>query len=163
MLTHERLKEVLSYDRDTGLFHWRVATAHRITVGDIAGAIGHYGYRIIGIDGKSYRANRLAWFYMTGSWPIAEIDHEDTDRSNDAFRNLREATESQNAANGKLRSTNTSGLKGVSWDKEKRKWVAGIKIDYKRKMLGRFDKKEDAHKAYLIAAEKLFGQFARAA
>ena len=111
-LTHERLKEAMSYDRGTGLFHWLVATAHRIKVGDQAGVIGHYGYRIIKIDGTAYRANRLAWFYVIGEWPAAQIDHKATDRSNDKWDNLREATQSKNTANGKLRSTNTSGLQG---------------------------------------------------
>lgn len=159
-LDQKRLKEILEYDPQTGDFIWRVSSARGMK-GSRAGVVDQHGYRVIKTDGKNYRANRRAWLYMKGVWPADQIDHADGNRANDVFVNLREANQSQNTANGKLRSTNTSGLKGVSWDKEKGKWVAGIKVNYKRKVLGRVDDKYEAHRAYLEAAEKIFGKFAR--
>jgi hypothetical protein len=162
-LTHERLLEVLSYERSSGKFTWKLATSRRVNVGDEAGVIAANGYRYIGIDGGKYLAHRLAWFYVKGVWPAEQVDHKNVDRSANAFSNLREANQSNNTANGKLRSTNKSGFKGVSWDAEKQKWVVGITKNYRRFVLGRFDDPAEAHKVYMQAAERMFGDFARAA
>jgi hypothetical protein len=100
---------------------------------------------------------------MTGSWPLIDVDHRDTNRGNDRWENLRLATSSQNAANGKLRSTNKSGAKGVHYDKARGKWVARTMKDYRHIFLGRFGSIEEAQAAYAAASSEVFGEFAKAA
>jgi len=101
ILTAERLREVLHYDPETGAWTWLVAPRKgRSYVGQRAGALKDDGYRIIGIDGVRYRSNRLAWLYMTGAWPEADVDHRDrASRGDDRWTNLRAATRSQNQGN----------------------------------------------------------------
>ena len=87
-------------------------------------------------------------------------DHIDKNELNNRKHNLRPCTFSQNSMNRSLQSNNTSGITGVSWDKDRCKWRAYIKLDGKYKTIGRFDIKEDAVKARLIAEIKYFGEFA---
>jgi hypothetical protein len=162
MLTAERLREVLRYDPVTGLFIRR-CRAGRKHAGEVAGSATRNGYRSICVDNGRYLAHRLAWLYMNGSWPERQIDHKDRDRSNNRWTNLRLATPSGNTANSRRRSTNTSGFKGVCWDKSRNRWAAYITVGYRHIYLGRFAAVEDAHDAYLAAAQQHFGEFARAA
>jgi HNH endonuclease/AP2 domain len=159
-LTIERLREVLTYAPETGLFYWRVARRNHVKVGDVAGVINRTGYRRICIDGKRYLASRLAWAWMTGEWPI-EVDHRDTDCANDTWGNLRQATHSQNQANRRRPSNNTSGFKGVFRDRRSSKWRARIVVNRKRKDLGSHVTREAAHAAYRAAAVDHYGDFAR--
>src|SRR4029434_9631151 len=100
MLTAERLREVLTYDPESGLFLWNITTSNRVRAGDIAGNTeNHYGYRRIGIDGKLYRGARLAWLYMKGEWPPGRVDHKNRNRIDDRWENLRLCTHAQNVAN----------------------------------------------------------------
>lgn len=162
-LSAERLREVLSYDPLTGEFRWLVSTARRIRVGDIAGFEIDRGRRGIKVDGSQYQAHRLAFLHMTGNFPDIEVDHIDTDPSNNRWANLREATRSENNANTRRNRRNTSGYKGVSWHKRDRKWCAQIHVSGRDIHLGQFSSPEEAHAAYVAAATKHFGEFARAA
>ena len=159
-LTAERLRDVLSYSKTTGKFTWLV---HRRSIGKVAGTIDSNGYVLIRIDGRLYRACRLAWLYVKGEWPTQQVDHANLDKADDSWLNLRDATNSQNSMNKPMPKLNTSGFKGVSWSKRKRKWLAYIKVRGKQMGLGEFNDRENAHKAYLAAAENLHGEFARAA
>lgn len=158
MITQERLKELLDYDPETGLFTNRVSRGPRGPIGAIAGTYDKDGYIVIQIGGTKYRAGRLAWLYMTGTWPT-EIDHEDGVYDNDSWSNLRDATRSENIVNSK-RLTGSSGLRGVRCDPGTTKWRARISFGYQRSYLGVFDTAEEAHKAYLAAAEIRHGEFA---
>ena len=91
------MKEVLSYDPDTGIFVWKKALNDHIIVGSPAG-YRNDGYINIGLHGSTFRAHRLAFIYMTGTCP-EEVDHIDMDRSNNRWTNLRAALRSQNNAN----------------------------------------------------------------
>ena len=158
----ERLRAVLKYEPDTGNLVWLVTThgyGGLIPAGSIAGLVSN-GRRYIGIDGRRYAAHRLAWFYMTGEWPV-EIDHKDCDPLNNRWSNLRLATRSQNNANMLRQKRNTSGHKGVDWDKSRQQWRAQICVNGKRMMLGRFNEITTAAEAYRAAAEQHFGEFAR--
>jgi hypothetical protein len=85
-LTAERLRELLNYDPDTGVFTWRVRPVHSHRVGDIAGSVRTTrGYRLIGVAGRVYKAHRLAWLYMMGEWPKDQIDHINRDPSDNRF------------------------------------------------------------------------------
>lgn len=158
-LTAERLREVLHYEPQTGVFIWIAPINNRIKVGNKAGS-GSNGYINISIDGEIYGAHRLAWLYMTGGWPAHQIDHADGNRSNNAFSNLREATVSQNHQNIGITAANRTGLKGVSLHKKTGKWRARIAIEKKGKTIGYFDTKEEAHAAYCEAASRHYGKFA---
>ena len=115
-LTQKRLKELLYYNLDTGIFTNRIDRSN-VKVGDIAGYINSKGYRCIRVDCKIYRASRLAWLYMKGYFPEHEVDHEDRVRHNDRWKNLRHLTHSCNLKNRGVNSNNTSGITGVNWDK----------------------------------------------
>lgn len=159
-LTAARLREVLSYNPDTGEFRWREQLGPRSVVGAIAGAMVGEGYWEIQIEGRCYKAHRLAWLHVHGVWPPARLDHKDTIRHHNWIDNLRLATNSQNCGNGKRRKTNTSGYKGVSFDKKEGKWRATIYLNYKQMFLGYFETPEAAHAAYVAKAKELFGEFA---
>lgn len=158
-LTIERLREVLSYDPTTGEFRWLVSTARRIKVGDRAGMNMPIGYRSIRIDRQAYYEHRLAWFYVTGSWPENQIDHIDLNYTNNAFNNLRPATAAENKLNRKAYSNNKVGLKGVCFSKGK--YQATIRYNNKQHFLGYFSTPEEAHAAYCKAANDLHKDFAR--
>jgi hypothetical protein len=177
-LTQERLKELLDYDPETGHFTWRMNRYNgtgglRSTAGSRAGAAGHCTrrdgltprlqvYWFITIEGRLYRAHRLAFLYMLGRWPSSEVDHKDGDSINNRWANLREATSGQNSANSKRRRDNKSGFKGVSRARNGR-WRADIRVNKRQIYLGLYRDPQAAHEAYVKAAQQHFGEFARAA
>ena len=163
MLTQGRLKELLSYDPETGVFIRKIAASNRVHVGAIAGTISGGGYVYICVDGHSYRAHRLAWLYTYGTFPPDKLDHEDRNRSNNCISNLRPATQKQNCENKGHSVNNTSGFRGVSWHKATSKWSAQIKHNYNRIHLGLFDTAEDASAAYEAAANELFTHYKKVA
>lgn len=163
-LTAERLRGVVSYDPETGVFVWKVNPSNR-RVGDECGDIKKdSGYRLISVDCRRYRAHRLAWLYMTGAWPTEQVDHKNGVRSDNRWSNLREATQRQNSAN-MMRRNNKTGVKGViRYQGPKHvRFRANIMVDGHTNYLGSFKTLEAAAEAYRIAAEKHFGEFARAA
>ncbi len=163
-LTADRLREVLRYSPSTGEFHWRVMCSARRPAGTLAGDKKKVsGYVLIGVDGFRYRAHRLAWLYMTGEWPAKQVDHEDTDRANNRWENLRPATNQQNQANSRLSKNNKSGVKGVFWNERLQKWQAKINVGRRQIHGGYHDSLAAAGAAYLRLAHEHFGEFARAA
>jgi hypothetical protein len=158
-LTQARLKELLHYDPLTGVFTRLVATSNRIKVGDVAGSFDAYGYRRIMVEGKSYKAHRLAWLYVRGIWPANMLDHRNGIRTDNRIDNLREATSAQNGANTGKRSDNTSGFKGVCWNKHVGKWLAQIQIRSRMRYLGYFTTPEEASEAYQAAAKEYHKEF----
>lgn len=87
-LTQERLKEVLDYNPETGVFVWKKSICKNVAVGEIAGRKSN-GYTYIGIDKVAYLGQRLAWFYEFGTWPKA-IRFADGNRGNLRIENLYE-------------------------------------------------------------------------
>ena len=159
-LTQARLKELLHYNPDTGLFTWLIRPANRVRIGDIAGTLSSWGYICIVIQGQSYRAHRLAWLFTYGAWPLDQIDHINRVKDDNRLANLREATHSQNNTNSVAQKNNLSGKKGVSRAKDRSKWSATISINGKTKRLGQFTCKQEAHAAYCKAADKHYKEFA---
>lgn len=159
---HHILLALLAYDPDTGHFTWKSARGGSAKPGTIAGAIDGNGYRNIRVLRKLYKAHRLAWFYVHGKWPDKDIDHADGNKENNAIENLREASEAQNVGNSKVRSDNKSGFKGVYLAAGcKRRWVARITENGRKRVIGRYDAPELAYAAYCEAAKAHFKQFAR--
>jgi hypothetical protein len=163
MITAKKLRALFAYDRDTGAFTRLVYRSPNAKVGDVAGTPDKDGYVQIQIDGKLYKARRLAWLYVTGEWPEHGVDHRDTCKGNNAWGNLRSATQAQNAGNCGPRTTNTSGFKGVTFDRAHGRWMAQIQVDGRCKFLGYHDSPDLAHAAYVAAASVVHGEFARAA
>jgi hypothetical protein len=163
-LTQKKLRKLLHYDEKTGVFTWLYRPTNSVHIGDIAGSPDKDGYILIHVNGQRHSAHRLAFLYMTGSFPKEDTDHKDGNPSNNAWSNLREATTTQNLRNRRIQSNNTSGLKGIHKHKIKSKWTgqwrARIKVKDKQLHLGLFDTPEAAHQAYVKAAEKHFGEFA---
>ena len=156
-VTNAQLREALHYEPATGVFTWLI-TRGAVRAGQRAGC-SKDGYIYIGIRGIQYYAHRLAWFYMTGDWPPL-LDHRDRDKSNNSFDNLRIATRPQNMANSSASRTNTSGARGVSWDRKLGKWVAAITVHGRRQYLGLFPNVDAAQAAYNHAAVSAYGEFA---
>ena len=135
MLTQTELKKLIHYDLDTGIFMWLKRNSNRIKIGHIAGWINDSGYRIIQINSKNYRASRLAWFYMKGYFPEHEIDHKNRIRNDDRWINLRHVSRQCNTHNCSIYKNNTSGIKGIGWRNDKRKWEVRISNNKKLTIL----------------------------
>jgi hypothetical protein len=163
MLTYNRLRELLRYDPETGVFTCLKTRSSRAQAGSIAGSLDHYGYRNICIDGVDYKAHRLAWFYVTGEWPSLELDHQFGHPDDNRWSMLRLATPCQNKQNVRRHRDNRTGFKGVHFHKGMSKWCAQIMREGEKKYLGHFDSPEEAHAAYCKAASELHGKFARVA
>lgn len=163
-LTHEEIKRLVSYDAATGVMTWnarpdRDRMWNTRFAGKEIGAVHSSGYRYANFCGKVRTAHRLAWFWMTGEWPVGQVDHINRDRSDNRWENLRLATQHQNSANQGLRGNNTSGVTGVSWQKKTSKWYAYIKVGYQAINLGTFDTKAEAIAARRKAELKHFGAY----
>lgn len=160
LVTLDRLKALLQYEPETGVWTWLVARSNRHPAGAIAGTTQSNGYIYIGIEGKLYLSHRLAWFYMTGKWPANAIDHINRNRADNRRLNLREATMAQNLANTLKHKDNVSGYKGVCWHTAAKKWHAQICVNMQHINLGLYTSKEEAYAAYVAAANNFHGEFA---
>lgn len=155
-----RVRELLSYNPTSGEFRWRISRGGAVA-GAMAGTPSAANYRQIRVDGTYYLAHRLAWLYVHGEWPTADLDHINCIRNDNRIANLRLATRSQNRANARRPRHNSSGFKGVDFHKNKGKWRARVQKDNKVVHVGRFATAEQAHEAYAAMANELFGEFAR--
>jgi len=160
MIIQEELKRQLHYNPDTGIFTRIVSNSNRVKIKSIAGWYTSNGYIYIDINCTSYSSHRLAWLYMTGNWPEDQIDHINHVRDDNRWLNLRECTNAQNGANAGKPKNNTSGYKGVSWNKGVKKWTAQIMFNYKKIHLGCFTCKHEAAEAHNAKALELHGEFA---
>lgn len=137
MLTQERLKELLHYDEETGVFT-RKEKIGRYLKGSVSGSKHRKGYIQITIDGENYLAHRVAWMYVYGEFPKDQIDHINRIKTDNSIKNLRDVDTSTNHHNIGVRSHNTSGVTGVVWDSRSKKWKAQIILKNKRYLLGTF-------------------------
>lgn len=146
-LTAERLKELLSYNPETGEFRWNGGNGWR-AVERIAGSLSDRGYVCIKVDGRTYKAHRLAWLYVHDEWPGGVIDHINQRTGDNRICNLRDTTRTVNGFNRQVLSSNSSGYTGVSF--EKGKWCARITDPRvkRRRFLGSFETASAAASAY---------------
>lgn len=162
MITQDRLKRLLRYNRATGVFVWIDRPSNRVHIGDVAGHVSNSdGYVWIRLDGRLYVAHVLAWLYVMGDYPTNEIDHRDLNRANNAWSNLRPATREQQMHNLPRKSNNKSGYKGVDLHKASGLYRARIRKDGVVYWLGCFKTAELAHAAYCEASTKLHGAYGR--
>lgn len=148
-LTQARLKELLHYDPDTGIFT-------RLASGCEAGLHDRDGYLKINVASRYYQAHRLAFLYMTGCFPEDQVDHIDGVRDDNRWVNLRSATSQENQHNnGGARKNSRSGLVGAAWSSKKKLWRGVIMLARKQHHLGYHATPELAHAAYLKAKDEL--------
>lgn len=155
MITQERLKEVLKYDPESGVFFW-VSSRKGVknSSGLVAGCVSDYcgtKYIKIRIDRKLYFAHRLAWLWIYGEWPDPEVDHVNRNGLDNRSDNLRIATSSQNKANRIV--PNPAGFKGVT--RKGKRWVAQC-----NGYIGCYGSAKEAAKAFDIAVVREYGEFA---
>lgn len=151
IITHERLIQLLSYNFETGIFHWKVRRGPRLA-GSIAGCSGRYSR--IRVDYHEYLSHRLAWFYVHGEWPKV-IDHKYGTSWGNGIDNLRDASSQVNSENRIKASKNSkSGVIGIRRSGNGEKWTASIGISRKSIYLGTFDTSEEASEAYKEAKKK---------
>lgn len=160
------LRAALDYDQETGVLRWRERADRNRNwnakyAHEEAGAVLTNGYRYLNIMNKLYLAHRLIWVWMTGEQLPPQIDHVNGKRADNRWTNLRAATQTQNSANQGLRSTNKSGVKGVSWDVKHNAWRAGITVKGKQMFLGHFASVEEAAECRRAAELEHQGSFAR--
>lgn len=160
-ITQDIVREFLDYDPETGVLTWRKRARKWFTsdgawkswntkyAGGEAGSLSARGYLCVDVLGRSHKAHRLIWLWMTGEFPPAGIDHENQSGSGNRWNNLREATQDENMKNLPMFRNNTSGVTGVSWYRPRGEWVAHIRTGGKRYHLGYFTSKDAA-----IAARK---------
>lgn len=163
MLTQTRLRELYNYDPLTGVFSRRVASCYQNErfVEKSVTTKNKDGYIIVTVEGEVLRAARLAVLYMTGEWPKEHVDHINGTRNDDRWCNLREATRSENMRNTATRSNNTSGVRGVSWNKRRCQWHARVNVNGTLHHCGYFNSLEEAKAARDAKAFQLHGAFAR--
>lgn len=153
-LTKQMLIEQLSYEAATGVFTWRHRKGSR-SAGAIAGARDAHGYIVIRINGKLYKAHRLAWLYEYGEWPCSLIDHINRKRDDNRIANLRDVSQTINMHNANARKLSLSGVPGVRYRKDKDRWIATIKISYTQHYLGSFKTKAEAARARAAAETQM--------
>lgn len=164
------LRQRLDYDPDTGTLRWKarprsdfacgrkgVADAwNRRYAGEVAGGkCAKNRYVVISINSQSFNAHRVIWKWMHDEEPTT-VDHINGDGFDNRLANLRNVSQFENCRNSAIFNTNTSGFRGVSWDKTHGRWVAYIVDDGKRHHIGRFETLLDAAEARKFA-EKVFG------
>jgi hypothetical protein len=150
-LTQAKLKEVLEYNPETGVFIRKSFSGNNgagaAKIGEPAGALDDRGYLRIRVYGKKYRAHRLAWFWVHGEFPTG-IDHINGIKTDNRISNLRLANQLENSQNRLASRNSTSKYLGVSKITATGKWRAQIGFANKRHHIGFFDSEEEAYEAY---------------
>ncbi len=154
----ERARESVEYIPESGMFRRKrnVVAGNSLT----QGAQDHKGYLRISVAGKTVLAHRLAWLLFYGEWPRSEIDHANGDKQDNRICNLRLCTHQQNNHNQQIRKTNRSGVKGVYWHAQQRKWRGQVCINYKIHTTQGFEEIADAEAAVIELRRRLHGDFA---
>lgn len=153
-VTVERVKELLAYDPETGIFTWRVKRNNKTPAGMAAGTQSTFGHVQLRVDFKSVLAHRAAWAVTYGEWPTTDIDHINGDPADNRIANLRIVSRGHNLQNQrKAHRDSKSGLLGVK--QVGKKWYAKIMAAGVRYELGIFLTPEEASAAYLTAKRKL--------
>jgi hypothetical protein len=160
-MDQDYFRSQLHYDSETGEFKRIATSGNRSKIGEVLGFFDKQGYVIVKIKGRCYKAHRLAFLYMTGSFPCGDVDHINCVKSDNRWANLRIVDRSANMCNRGITSKNKSGFKGVSWCKKSKKWHAQIAVNRKKFNLGYYENIDMAAFAYRHAGNALHGDFFR--
>lgn len=156
-LTFEEAHQLFEYK--DGELYWKISPKHHNKIGKKVGYLQKSGYVVCGVAGKTYYVHRVIYLMHNNHMP-EQVDHIDTNRSNNKIDNLRAATQQQNSCNGKLKTSNTSGVKGVYFNKRKQRWHARVSYYYKEIHVGYFKTLEEAEKAVKEKRDELHMEFA---
>ena len=161
LMVHEWRKLIIC-NFETGNAIWINPQSRRVKRFSIAGGVNRYGYVSLRILGEPFLLHRVLWAmrhgYLSGS---NQIDHVNCERSDNRMCNLRIASNSENMMNTKLRSTNTSGFKGVWFDKQQSLWIAEIWKDGVKHRVGKFSSAEEASRHLESVRKKYHRNFSR--
>lgn len=160
VLSFDEVNELLDYDKDTGIFRWKVKRNKNFPVGSVAGS-NRDGYIVISLGKNNMHivtpAHRLAWLLTFGKYPEELIDHINRVRNDNRISNLREATTSENHQNKGAQKNSKTGVKGVCF--RKGRYVAQICDGKKRRHLGQFKDLESAAKRYADEVARIRTEF----
>lgn len=148
-LSAQRVRELLEYDPVTGALIWKNPTVKSPCEGGKAGAVGRAGSkyqfrRFIQIDNDRYPAHRVIWLHVHGEWPNGFLVPRNGNYDDLRLENFDDLSASEAARRGGPRRTNTSGFRGVTWAKDKERWLAYITHNYKKIFIGYYKTKEEA-------------------
>lgn len=158
-LTRKELKQLIHYNPLTGTFTRLTKASTNPSEEDSVGCLDRYGYRIIKLSGKRWKAHRLAYFYMTGKLPEV-VDHINNIRDDNRWKNLRGCSLRENKHNCLISKNNSTGVKGISFDKARQKYLARVYADGKPHFLGYYDCIKKAERAVKAKRKELHGRFA---
>jgi hypothetical protein len=159
--TQDRVRELFDYREDGNLI-CKSTRGGNAKVGTVAGSPKPSGYNRIRIDGVDYELHRIIFLHHYGYLTHGlDVDHIDGDKQNNRIENLRECTRGQNQENSKLRLDNITGVKGVQYDKRRKKYRVNIKTNKKNYNGGSYATLEEATIKAKQLREELHGDFAR--
>lgn len=158
---YEHLSTLLRYNPLTGRLSWVVDRLPGARRNDTAGTLTEAGYIKVVLFRKDFKAHRLAWIlhHKVALPKNIVIDHVNGNASDNRISNLRACSQRENSRNSKRPKNNKSGYKGVSLQGSR--FRAYICVERRQIHLGRFDTAEEAYSAYVKAAQKYFGEFAK--
>jgi hypothetical protein len=158
MITQERLKEICTYDPETGLFEGIVNRGKRYKIGMPFGKPEKKGYLQVTIDGRTYHLQRLAWLYVHGVWPEHQIDHRNGIPSDNRLENLRDANRCQQNWNKKA-ITGKKTPKNVFFLKTTGKYRVRITESFKVRFLAEYETLEEASMVAVEQRRRIHGEF----
>lgn len=155
LLNQDKVRGLFGYDPLTGILRWKIQPRANVKMGREAGWVMD-GWKFVMIEQKTYPVSCVIWLWMTGKYPIGQIDHKDRCRSNNKWANLREVPQDINKQNKGLQCNNKSGVRGTYWNKAIKKWHTQISVKGKRKHLGFFNSLVEASAARKEAERLLY-------
>ena len=166
-ISYEYASSIMSYNPESGHIAWKsrndiAPKCDARRKGKIAGCYSKKDKCIIiGINGKTYLSHRIAWLLHYGTWPKYILDHINCDRTDNRISNLRDATQAENLSNRGVTKRNTTGIKGVSFDKKNNRYFGRINSNRKSFYIGSWKTIEEAVEPMANAYNKIHGEFAR--
>lgn len=144
-----------------GKLYWKskLNQFSRAKIGLETGCIANDGYKRTKINGKLYGNHQIIFLMFNGYIP-QQIDHINRNRLDNRIENLRAANNSKNQHNKSIPKNNTSGIKGVTWNKRAKKWYVQLMFNKKQMYFGLYEDLELAELVIKEARKKYHGEFA---
>ncbi|EBM1728385.1 endonuclease [Salmonella enterica] len=152
------IRDLIDYNPENGVLTAKVNFSGR-QAGSVIGSQTWQGYYAFSLFGKKCFAHRLAWLLHYGEWPSQPIDHINGIKTDNSIRNLRLCSLSQNQFNKPTQKNNTTGVKGVYWNKRDKRYVASVQFNGKKYSAGHHKDIDSAKEAVMKLREKLAGEF----
>ncbi|EAV1528679.1 endonuclease [Salmonella enterica] len=152
------IRDLIDYNPENGVLTAKVNFSGR-QAGSVIGSQTWQGYYAFSLFGKKCFAHRLAWLLHYGEWPSQPIDHINGIQTDNSIRNLRLCSLSQNQFNKPTQKNNTTGVKGVYWNKRDKRYVASVQFNGKKYSAGHHKDIDSAKEAVMKLREKLAGEF----